>query len=103
MVRRSGDYRRDMEFAERLRQARIRSGLTRRELADAAGISERAIDEYEGGRIPPKNLPKLARALEVSTVWLLTGEQATDTRLREITERLERIERLLNERLPPAP
>jgi transcriptional regulator with XRE-family HTH domain len=92
LARRAGAYARDPEFAERLRTARLRAGLTRAELAEAAGLSRRAIDEYETGRIPPKALPSLARALEVSTVWLLTGEQTTDKQLAELQAAVGRIE-----------
>jgi transcriptional regulator with XRE-family HTH domain len=95
-----------MAFADRLRLARTRAGLTRAELAEAAGISERAIEEYENGRVPRRALPALARALEVSTVWLLTGEQMIDKRLADQTAELaemravlERLEQKIDELL----
>jgi transcriptional regulator with XRE-family HTH domain len=88
-----------MAFAERLRLARARAGLSRAALAEAAGVSPRSIEEYEMGRVPPQALPAIARALEVSTVWLITGEQMIDKQLDEMVERLDRIDAKLDELL----
>lgn len=49
------------EWAERLRRARLRAGMSsRRELADAAGLSKGTIDEWEQGHRLPRGESWLA-------------------------------------------
>ena len=61
------------EFGERLRSLRKGIKLTRKQLADMIGLSDRAIDYYEGGfRIPTGDIyMKLAAALNTTTDYLL--------------------------------
>lgn len=63
------------EFADRLKQARERAGLTQAQLAEAAGVHSQTITEYEGGRLQPreKRLKALAGALGVTAGWLRYG------------------------------
>jgi len=63
-----------MNFSEKIRNARIAKGLSQKELAREAGISERTIQNYEmGARLPKSQATyvKLAGALEVSPELLL--------------------------------
>ena len=55
-------------FQERLVRLRKLKGFTQQELADATGISRRAIAHYEtqGKEIPPQSAIVLAKALNVS-------------------------------------
>lgn len=63
-------------FAVRLQLARDDAGLTQAELAERSLISERSIARYEAGEGMPGRLrlQSLARALDTSELWLLTGE-----------------------------
>ncbi len=66
---------------KRVRQARMKEGLSQTELAarlQVLGISveQKAISRVELGTrlVPDYEIPALAAALHVSVVWLLTGE-----------------------------
>ena len=55
-------------FGTKLRRARIESGLSQRELAEAAGLSERAVNDLECGRHRwpyPTTVRRLAAALGI--------------------------------------
>lgn len=61
----------------RVAKARKMKGYSQPQLAAIVGISSGAIGQYEAGIAMPKlgNLQKLAEVLEVSTEWLLTGDE----------------------------
>ncbi|WP_454690311.1 helix-turn-helix domain-containing protein [Achromobacter aloeverae] len=64
-------------FGKRVREARLRYGWTQKTLAGASGLAQSAIGNYESGqRTIPSGaaLMKLAQALNVSAVWLSSGE-----------------------------
>lgn len=64
------------DFAQRLREEIEYSGLLQREVAEKAGIKKRALDMYLGaqGSMPPADVAvKLAKALNVSVEYLVTG------------------------------
>ena len=60
-------------FGERLRSAREARGFNQRELSDRLGVPASSIAHFEGGRRKPSfdNLSRLARALDVTTDYLL--------------------------------
>ena len=63
-----------MEFSEKIRRARTAKGLTQKELASAAGLSLRTIQNYElGVRFPKKRdtYLALANALDINEDVLL--------------------------------
>lgn len=61
-------------FADRLRQARKLRRLTQAKLAARCGLSQSAIANYEiGFRLSTKKIFELARALQVSPLWLQEG------------------------------
>ena len=62
-----------MEFGKRLRDARMRSGITQQQSADHIGVSLRVYQNYEQDTRRPKyeNLADLAILFGVSTDWLL--------------------------------
>lgn len=66
-------------FADRLRELRAASGLTQEELADRAGLSARAITQWERGVREPawSNLLALCRALGVDCTAFTTPPTAT--------------------------
>lgn len=64
-------------FGQRVRQARTHRGWTQKELAQASGLTQSAIGNYESGqRAQPTGsaLLRLADALDVPAQWLSTGE-----------------------------
>ena len=73
-----GDGRVMAEFptgvGPRIAQARKLRGLTRRELADAVGVSLGRIERYESGAEDPSDLvARIAAALEEPASWLRSG------------------------------
>lgn len=61
-------------FADRLRHARKLRGLSQSALADACGLSQGAIANYESkSRRSTKAIFRLAAALEVEPLWLAQG------------------------------
>ena len=62
-------------FGSRLRQARLRLNWTQKKLAEASGLSQSAIGNYESGqRSSSRALLRLAEALNVDPQWLDRGE-----------------------------
>ena len=63
-----------MNFAEKLRQARLDAGLSQQQLADKSGVAMRTIQNWEGAERNPSNFAKveqLAKVLGVTTTELL--------------------------------
>lgn len=60
-------------IGERLREARIRRGLTQAEVAEKLGVTRSVIARYESGinDPPSENISKLAEILGVSADYLL--------------------------------
>ena len=54
-------------FADRLRELRVKRGLTQQQLADRAGIAYRSIQYFETGKRAPQfaTIEQLANALDV--------------------------------------
>lgn len=69
-----------MDFAQKLRQMREKSGLTQGDLADKLDVSRPAVSSWESGKIRPR-LNKLQQLAELfdTTVADLMGEDATET------------------------
>jgi transcriptional regulator with XRE-family HTH domain len=65
-------------FGNRLREARIRAGLSQSELEDLSGIPKARLSRYENGHVEPsiQTLARLARALNVSEASLLGDHRA---------------------------
>lgn len=66
-----------MTIGERLRQARKKAGITQSELARRAKVTPSAISQIESGlskKPDAINLLKIARALDVTPDWLITGK-----------------------------
>lgn len=62
------------EFGRRLKQARKHAGLTQKQLAPKAGMSQSNLSELETVAHQSGKTPQLARACGVNGVWLATGE-----------------------------
>ena len=68
-----------MNLSEKIKKARAAKGLSQKELAEAVGISERTIQNYElGARLPKKHATyeKLASVLNVSVASLMNDEES---------------------------
>lgn len=91
-----------MTFAQRLKETREARGLTKLELGKLAGLHASNLTRLEkdqaskGARTRPgaETITKLARALEVSERWLLSGEGSRDART--VTTGAEALERVLD-------
>ena len=59
-------------IADRVREARLKRRWTQADLADTLGLHPSAVSHFENSRAPKlRNLVKLAKALEVTTDYLL--------------------------------
>ena len=68
--------------------------LTQVELAELVGVSQRSMQAYENGEVVPyRKMKEIAAVLEVSTAWLLHGNESAG----EDSERLARIERQMDD------
>ena len=66
-----------INFAERFSSLISESKMTQREVADAIGITQSAVNHYKSGRSEPKSMElyKISKLFGVSIEWLLTGEE----------------------------
>ena len=63
-----------MNTGERIRQARIRAGMTQKQLANKVGVQFSAIHKYECGMVvnlKRETIAALAEALDVKPSWLM--------------------------------
>lgn len=70
----------DMSGAgKRIRESRVSRRMTQEELENATHLPDGVISIWESGRAYPPNeaFDKLAKALNTSVTWLLTGRQIT--------------------------
>jgi transcriptional regulator with XRE-family HTH domain len=66
-----------INIAARLKSAIAAAKVPKTALATACGVSDQAVTGWtKTGRISKKNLPTIAKALQVSVHWLLTGEES---------------------------
>ncbi|HXF35849.1 MAG TPA: helix-turn-helix transcriptional regulator [Actinomycetota bacterium] len=75
-------------FGQRLREARIRAGLSQSDLEEISGIPKARLSRYENGHVSPSihTLERLARALGVSEASLLGDERAVLEALFKVLE-----------------
>ena len=68
----------DRTFGIRLRETRLRAGLSQSDLEEASGIPKARLSRYENGHVAPsiQTLARLARALNVSEASLLGDQRA---------------------------
>lgn len=74
----------DLQVRRRLRELRTQRGMTLQEVGARAGIDVSTLSRLESGkrRLALDHLPRLARALSVSTDELLQSNKAPDPRVR---------------------
>jgi transcriptional regulator with XRE-family HTH domain len=65
-------------FGQRLRETRIRAGLSQSDLEEISGIPKARLSRYENGHVAPsiQTLERLAKALNVSEASLLGDQRA---------------------------
>lgn len=63
-------------FTERLKELRLKKGLTQTELGEKVGVKQNTFTNWENGKREPsfENLIKLADLFEVSLDWLFGRE-----------------------------
>jgi transcriptional regulator with XRE-family HTH domain len=85
-------------FPERLRQLRRERDWSQGQLANRAEIDTQRISKYERGISSPplEVLVRIARALDVSLDYLLTGKSSKNEKLKnaKLIERIEELENL---------
>ncbi len=77
-----------MTLGERIRSARINSGLTQKQVADACGMADSAIRKYESGKITPKleTLRRISTAINADIVYLISGQTTEEVQQGIITD-----------------
>ncbi|HEX9122384.1 MAG TPA: helix-turn-helix transcriptional regulator, partial [Actinomycetota bacterium] len=65
-------------FGQRLRETRIRAGMSQSDLEEISGIPKARLSRYENGHVAPsiQTLERLAKALQVSEASLLGDQRA---------------------------
>jgi len=65
-----------MQLGRKIRDLRLRRGLTVQQLAELTGLSKGFVSQVENGRTSPSlaTLMELARSLETSVAWLVVEE-----------------------------
>ena len=68
----------DRTFGRRLRETRVKAGLSQSDLEEISGIPKARLSRYENGHVAPsiQTLERLAKALGVSEASLLDDERA---------------------------
>jgi transcriptional regulator with XRE-family HTH domain len=68
----------DRTFGRRLRETRVKAGLSQSDLERLSGIPKARLSRYENGHVAPsiRTLARLAKALGVSEASLLGDERA---------------------------
>ncbi len=69
-----------MSFADNLKAARNKKGLTQEDLAEALSVSRQAVSKWEQGDAYPEaeKMLSIAKKLNISLDWLFTEELASE-------------------------
>lgn len=91
-----------MAFKERIKEMRVKAGLTQVQLAEKAGVTARTIQNYELGNRKPSNMEviqKIADALSTTTEYLLgsSGTYVVEAHERGGSKAARDIEQLVSE------
>lgn len=91
----------EFDFGNRLKELRIQSGLTQKQLADQIGITKSVISFYElRERTPsPEVLVKLASVFHVSADYLLGIEKVKSIDITGLDAEDEKVVRMMVEQL----
>lgn len=85
-------------IGDRLRAARVRSGMSQQEIADKIGVSTRTYIRYEGGETEPtvQAISVIAELCGVDSAWLATGDGTTGATSGSPMVRLPRLDVILS-------
>lgn len=75
---------------ERIKEARLRAGLTQTELAEKIGVKFSAIHKYENGlvvNLKRETIQEIAKVLNVKPSYLLCMDEEQPTGLGELSDR----------------
>lgn len=71
-----------MTIAERIFQIIDTKKITQKSFAEAIGANEKTVSTWRSGRKPPiEKIVPIAQALDISVLFLLTGEESPDAEL----------------------
>jgi len=93
-----------MEFKERIKEARVKKGLSQNQLAKAIGVHVTNISRYERGENRPTSdvLTKLANELDVTADYLMDGSMDDKAQSsisdKELLTQFQKVSLLSNER-----
>lgn len=75
---RGGKEMADRTFGQRLRETRVKAGLSQSDLEVISGIPKARLSRYENGHVAPsiQTLERLSKALNVSEAMLLDDDRA---------------------------
>lgn len=88
-----------MKFRETLREVIAFQGITLKDLAEKSGVPKRTIESYVDARarIPTaENAMKIAKSLNVTVEYLVTGKNESQTRQSEFAELQQTIKEILS-------
>lgn len=73
---------------ERIKEIRVKLGITQQEMADKLGLKRNTIATYEMGKANPsdRTISDICREFGVNEVWLRTGEGGPDNMFTKISE-----------------
>ena len=92
-------------IAKKIREARLESNLSQKELSSALLVSEKAVSSYESGRTQPslETLDKIAKKTQ-KPIWYFTQENTEDftllAKLATIEAQLKEIKQILIKNRP---
>ena len=73
---------------ERIKEIRIKLGITQQEMADKLGLKRNTIATYEMGKANPseRTISDICREFGINEVWLRTGEGGPDNMFTKVSE-----------------
>ena len=73
---------------ERIKEIRIKLGITQQEMADKLGLKRNTIATYEMGKANPseRTISDVCREFGINEVWLRTGEGGPDNMFTKVSE-----------------
>ena len=73
---------------ERIKEIRIKLGITQQEMADKLGLKRNTIATYEMGKANPseRTISDICREFGINEVWLRTGDGGPDNMFTKVSE-----------------
>lgn len=83
-------------FAQRLRSARKKAGLTQAQVSEAVGIKQASYSALESGKaISSRFIVEIAEAISADAHWLICGGEQAGPELNERFARLTSVQQVL--------